>query len=42
MLSMLLAITYLALALFALNYRAPTPRRVRSDRERDDARGGRR
>ncbi len=42
MLSMLLAITYLALALFALTYRAPSPRRVRNDRARDDARGDRR
>ncbi len=42
MLSMLLAITYLALALFALTYRAAAPRRVRTDRGRDDARGGRR
>ena len=42
MLSMLLAMTYLALALFALTYRAPTPRRMRTDSERDDARGGRR
>ena len=42
MLSMLLAITYLALALFALTYRAPMPRRARSDDARDDARGDRR
>ncbi len=38
MLSLLLAITYLALALFALTYQAPSPRRAR----RDDSRGGRR
>ncbi len=41
MLSMLLAITYLALALAALTYRAPSPWRVRTDSEGDDARGGR-
>ncbi len=42
MLSMLLAISYLALALFALTYRAPSPRRIRGAIKRDDARGERR